>query len=178
MAPQKDSRMKVSAVLRVGHKVSEVANLSWCLAQSSMRLKKLMDKCEGVDKSAGSGWKTVVDHDSLRDGTRGTASLAGCHSRDSLQDAIERQQPFDYGLHVCWHLRHCPSASWSRRRLYETDKVCDITHFVFRTKKCRNFQSIVSLRSHFEIHNVNQPFSSTPQSQSIGCLKQKPDNNW
>ena len=57
------------------------------------------------------------------------------------------------------------------------DKVCDFTHFVSRTKKCRNFKSIVPLRSHFEIHKNNKPFSLISQSQSIKWVKQKPDNN-
>ena len=57
------------------------------------------------------------------------------------------------------------------------DKVYDLTHFVFRTKKCRNFHSIVSLRRRFEIHNNNKLFSSMSQSQSIVWVKQKPDNN-
>ena len=50
----------------------------------------------------------------------------------------------------------------------QPDKVCDLTHLVSRTKKCRNFQLIFSLRSNFEIHNNNKSFSSMSQSQSIG----------
>ena len=57
------------------------------------------------------------------------------------------------------------------------NKVCDLTHFVSRMKKCRNFHCIVSLGSHFEIHNNNEPFSSISQSQNVGWVKQKPDNN-
>ena len=34
---------------------------------------------------------------------------------------------------------HPPCASWSRRRLCETNKICDLTHFVSCTKKCRHF---------------------------------------
>ena len=34
-----------------------------------------------------------------------------------------------------------------------------------------------SLRSNFEIYNNNKPFPSMSQSQSIGCVKQEPDNN-
>ena len=56
----------------------------------------------------------------LRDAIRGTA----CGM------PFEGQQYFDHCLHVCWHLRHRPCTSWSRRRLWETDKVCDLTHFV------------------------------------------------
>ena len=58
------------------------------------------------------------------------------------------------------------------------DKVCDLTHFVSRMKKCRIFfHSIISLRSYLKIHNSNKPFSSKSQSQSNGRVKQKPDNN-
>ena len=90
---------------------------------------------------------------------------------------FKRQQSFDHCPHVCWHLRHRPCASWSRSRLCEIDKVCDLTHFVSRTKKCINFQSIVSLWSHFEIHTNNKHFSSMSQSQTITWIKQKPDDN-
>ena len=38
---------------------------------------------------------------------------ASCH---------DLQQSFDPCLHVCWHLRHRPCASWLRRRLCETDR--------------------------------------------------------
>ena len=57
------------------------------------------------------------------------------------------------------------------------DKVCVLSHFVSRTKKRRNFHSIVSLRSHFEIHNDSKPFSSMSQLQNIAWVKQKPNNN-
>ena len=57
------------------------------------------------------------------------------------------------------------------------DKVCNRIHFVSRTMKGRHFLLIVSLQSHFEIHNNNKPFSSMSQLRSIGCVKQKPDNN-
>ena len=90
---------------------------------------------------------------------------------------FEWQQSFCHYLHVCWHLRHRSCASWLRRRLCETDKVCNLTQFFSRTKKCRKFHSIVSLPSHFKIHNKNKPFSSMSQSQSIEWIKQKPDNN-
>ena len=62
-------------------------------------------------------------------------------------------------------------------RARHLDKVCDLTHFVTQTEKCRNFHSIVSLWSHFEIYSNNKPFSFMSQSQSIQWVKQKPDNN-
>ena len=58
-----------------------------------------------------------------------------------------------------------------------TDTVCDLTHFVSRTKKCRNCHSIVSLRSNIEIHNHNKSFSFMSQSQSVGWVRQNPNNN-
>ena len=39
------------------------------------------------------------------------------------------------------------------------------------------FHSIVFPQSHFETRNNNKRFSSMSQSQSIGWVKQKPDNN-
>ena len=59
--------------------------------------------------------------------------------------------------------------------LDKTDKVCDLT--LSCMKKYRKFHLIVSLWSHFEIHNNNQPFSSMWQSKSIRKVRQKPDNN-
>ena len=71
-----------------------------------------------------------------------------------------------------------PCAYWSRRRLCETPQVgWEPLHFVSRMKKWRNFYSIISLRSHFEIHNNNKSFSSMSQSRNIGWGKQKPENN-
>ena len=77
----------------------------------------------------------------------------------------------------CWHLRHHPCASWSPTRLCEIDKVCDLTHFASGTKKCRNFGSIISQWSYFELQNNNKLFSSMSQSQSIVWIKQKLTNN-
>ena len=65
------------------------------------------------------------------------------------------------------------------------DKVCDLTlcstrknaETSTRLSLCGAFHSIISLRSHFEIHNNNKGFSSMSQSQSIGWVKQMPDNN-
>ena len=56
------------------------------------------------------------------------------------------------------------------------EKDCELTHFVSLTKKCKNFHSTGSLRSHFEIQNNGQPFSSMSYSQSIVWVKQKPNN--
>ena len=71
-APQRDNRVKVSAILRAGHKVSEVAHLVGYLTQPSTQSEKRMDDGEGVNRPAGSGRKTVVDCDRLGDAIRGT----------------------------------------------------------------------------------------------------------
>ena len=49
-------------------------------------------------------------------------------------------------------------------------KICALTQFVSCTKKCRNFHSIVSLRSHFEIHNNNKPFLRCHSHRELGEL--------
>ena len=48
MAPQRDNRVKVSALLRAGHKVSEVANLVEMSRTTVYALKKRVD--EGVTR--------------------------------------------------------------------------------------------------------------------------------
>ena len=57
IAPQRDSRVKVSALFRAGHKVSEVANLVGVSRTTVYAIKKHMDDGEGVNRRAGSGWK-------------------------------------------------------------------------------------------------------------------------
>ena len=73
MALQVDNRVKVSALLRAWHKVSEVANLVGVSRTTVYSIKKRMDDGEGVNRRAGSGRKTVVDRDSLRDAIQRTA---------------------------------------------------------------------------------------------------------
>lgn len=70
MAAQRDNRLKVSALLQAGHKVSHVANLVGVSRTTVYAIKKRMDDGEGVNRRAGSGRKSVVDHDSLRDAIR------------------------------------------------------------------------------------------------------------
>ena len=77
MALQRDNRVKVSALLRKGHKVSEIANLVEMSRTTVYAIKKCMDDGEGVNSRSGSGRMTVVDHDSLRDAIRRNALLAG-----------------------------------------------------------------------------------------------------
>ena len=74
MYPQRDNRVKVSALLRAGHKVSEVAKLVGVSRTTVYATKKRMDDGVGVNRCAGSGRKTVVDRVRLRDAIRGTAS--------------------------------------------------------------------------------------------------------
>ena len=59
--------MKVSAFLCAGHKVSEVASLVGVLRTTVNAIKMCMDGGEDVNRRAGSGRRTVVDRDSLRD---------------------------------------------------------------------------------------------------------------
>ena len=49
MTPHKDSRVKVSVLLRVRHKVSEVANLVGVSRTTVYAMKKSMDDGEGVN---------------------------------------------------------------------------------------------------------------------------------
>ena len=74
MASQRDNRMNVSALLRAGHKVSEVANLVGVFSTTVYAIKKRIDDNEGVNRRAGSGRKAVVDRDSLRNAIWGIAS--------------------------------------------------------------------------------------------------------
>ena len=74
-------------------------------------------------------------------------------------------------------LHHRLCASYSRRRLCETPREALRPHILCaRKKKCIDFHSNVSLRSHFKIHNNNKSFSWMSQSQSIDWVKQKSDN--
>ena len=146
MAPQRESRVKVSVLLRARHKVSEVANLVGVPRPTVYTSKKRMDDGERVNRRVGSCRKTVTIHNSLS-----TSAICWplCHRLYAFLDCVD-----DWA----WH----PD---------------DLTHFESRTKKCRNLHLIVSLQSHFKIHNNNKSFSSMSQSQSIGWIKQKSDNN-
>ena len=55
MAPQRDSRMKDSALLRAGLKVSEVAIFVGVSHITIYAIEKRMDNSEGVNRRAGSG---------------------------------------------------------------------------------------------------------------------------
>ena len=166
MAPQGDNIVKVSALLRVGHKVSEVAHLVG-LAQPSTRSK--------------STW-TIADCCPSNGIPQAVPRMASCKQSSSLNGI-----PQAFTIHNSLSTTACTSVdifAIVHALLYRidgcarhTDKVCDLTHFASHVKKCRNFHSIVSLGSHFEIHNNNKLFSSMSQSQSIGWIKQKPDNN-
>ena len=57
MAVQRDNRVKVSALLRAGHKVSEAANLVGVSRTIVYSIKKRMGDGEGVNRRAGSGRK-------------------------------------------------------------------------------------------------------------------------
>ena len=70
ITPQKDSQVKVSALFRAGHKVSEFLNHVGVSRITVYAIKKRMDDDEGVNRRADSGRRTVVDRDSLRDAIR------------------------------------------------------------------------------------------------------------
>ncbi|KAF2355243.1 Cadherin [Trinorchestia longiramus] len=63
----RDKQVEVSAFLRAENKVSEVANLVGVFRTTVYTIKKHMDNGEGSNRRAGSGRKSVVDRDSLRD---------------------------------------------------------------------------------------------------------------
>ena len=67
---QRENRVKVSAIIRAEHKVSEVANLAGVSRTTVCAIKKRTDDKEDVNRSAGSGLNTAVDRDSLRDAIR------------------------------------------------------------------------------------------------------------
>ena len=70
MTPQRDNQVQVAALLRAGHKVSDVADLGGVSRTTVYAIKKRKDDGEGVNRRAGSGRKTVVDRDSLWDAIR------------------------------------------------------------------------------------------------------------
>ena len=65
MLCERDNRVKVSALLRAEHKVSEVANLAGMSQEAHGRSR-------GVNRLADNGWKIVVDPNSLRDAFQGS----------------------------------------------------------------------------------------------------------
>ena len=75
--------MKVSALLRAGHKVSEVANIVGVSVTAVYVIMKRMKDGEGVNRRAGSGRKTVVDHDSLE-------NVVHSNSRTSMRQHARR----------------------------------------------------------------------------------------
>ena len=76
MTPKRENRVKVSALLRAGHKVSEVANLVGVFRTIVYAIKKRMDDGKGVNRRAGSGHKTVTIHNKL--------STTACTSVDTF----------------------------------------------------------------------------------------------
>ena len=100
LAPQRDSRLKVSALLRAGHKVSEVANLVGVSRTTVCAIKKRIDNGEGVNRRAGSGRKTVVDRDSLGMLLKGLLRLRNAVRGTACGMPFEGQQFFDHYLHI------------------------------------------------------------------------------
>ena len=85
MAPHRDNSVKVSALLRAGHKVSEVANLVGVSRTTVYSIEKRMDDGEGVNRRASSGRKTVVDRDSLRNAIRSSSRTPMRHHARRLR---------------------------------------------------------------------------------------------
>ena len=74
MVPQRDTRLKVSALLRVERKVTKITNLAEVSGTTVYAIKKHMGDGEGVNRHADSGRKSVVDCDSLRDAIQSSSS--------------------------------------------------------------------------------------------------------
>ena len=70
MASQRDNRVKLCALLHARYIVSEVTNLVEVFRTTVYVIYKRTDDGEGVNRRAGSGRKTVVDRDNLRDAIR------------------------------------------------------------------------------------------------------------
>ena len=70
MIPQRGNRVKVSALLRAVHKVSEGENLVGVSRTTVYAIEKRMNDGEEVNRHANSCRKTVVNRDSLRDAIR------------------------------------------------------------------------------------------------------------
>ena len=77
--------VNVSALLRVGHKESAVANLVGVSCTTVYAIKKRIDDGEGVNRRAGSGRMAVVDRDSLRDAILVKDIARSIHSRIALE---------------------------------------------------------------------------------------------
>ena len=60
MVSQRDNRVKVYAILRARHKVSEVGRKPCRSRTTVCAIKKRMDDGEGANRHAGSSRKTVV----------------------------------------------------------------------------------------------------------------------
>ena len=99
MALQRDNLVKVSA-LYVGHKVRDHKP---CRSFTTIHVIKHMDDGKGVNRHAGSGPKTVVDCDCLRDVIQ--SSPLNCISKLSQSTSV------NHCKHFCWHLHHHPYTS-------------------------------------------------------------------
>ena len=63
VVPQRDIRVKDSAIFSARHKISQVATLVGLLRTNVYGIKKLMSNGEDVNRRACSGRKTVVDRE-------------------------------------------------------------------------------------------------------------------
>ena len=166
VARQRDNRLKVSALHCAGHKVNEVTNLVG-LSRTTVRCQQT---CRQWSKDCCESWQLVECHltDCFVCGTPFDGQLARFHSNDnSLSNATctsKVSSPSSMGFLIAQTI------------VRDRQGLRPHSHYVPH-EEMQKIHSIVLLRSHFEIHNNNKPFSSMSQSQSIGRVKQKPDNN-
>ena len=76
MTPQRDNRVRISALLRAVHKVSEAANLAGVSRITVYAIKKCMDGGEGANRRVGSSGTTVTIYNSLS--TTVTKQICSC----------------------------------------------------------------------------------------------------
>ena len=149
MAAQRDKRVEVSALLRAGHKVSEVANLVRVSRTTVYAIKKRMDDGEGVNRRAGSGRKSVVDRDSLRDAIEsspltsmrqharrlgvGTATVRRAVAKLGVTRIRELKKAF---LPIRVSSRDCVKRSGFATVLFCTDVARGSTRLRARTARC------------------------------------------
>ena len=183
IAPQRDNQVRVSALLRVGQKMSETTNLvslahpsTWSISTWTMA-KVSTDVHAVVDRLLSHQWYPASYHSN---GIPQVKHFLKWHPASKAVPQIASfklswSRSLDHCLHVCWNLCHRPCASWLHRPVVRDTP----TRFATLLTLCpaRRGAETVSLQSHFKIHNKNKPFSSMLQSQSIECVKQKLGNN-
>ena len=118
-----------------------------------------------VKRQAGRGRKTVVDRDSLRNAIRSSPS-SGFPQAVAIHDSLSTIACTSIDIFAIVYALLDRVDGCARHR----DKICDLTHFGSCTKKCRNFHSIISLQSQFEIRNNNNLFLRCQSHRTSGGL--------